>query len=139
MRPEDDYKKLLKFPRLLWVRMASRNIMYGLMLNYRAKNLVLKDEHVYLFIWSNKMQWTNYSHPNRYGFEILDFRCAGLERRIKEEAASLKEMRAELKEVRLVRRVDPSKRSEGYIRLPLNRTCKQHLYPRRPDDQAWRS
>lgn len=136
VRPEDDYKKLLQYPQLQWACTTSRNIMYDLMVNYRTKDLVLRDEHVYLFTRSNKMQWTNYSRPQLFGYLCLNFRYRGLERKVKEEAGRLKEMRAELKEERLVRLVDPSRRSEGYVKLSVNRTCKQHLYPRRPDDQV---
>ena len=42
--------------------------------------------------------------------------------KVKEEGSlKVNVMRAELNEERLVRRVDPSKRSQGYVRLPLKR------------------
>ena len=103
------------------------------MLNFRAKDLVLRDEHVYLFIRDNTMQWTNNSRPALHGRIFPDFRYPGLEMRIKEEAGRLKEKRTELKQVRMVTRLDPSKISKRCVRLPLKRTCNEHLYLRRTD------
>ena len=111
--------------------------MYDLMLNYKASIPVLRDENVYLFIRSNKTQWM--SSAVLHGKKIQDFRYPRLGRRVKEERGWLKEIKAELKEIRGERVVNPSKRSKGYVMLPLNRSYNQHLYPRRSNNHIWRS
>lgn len=129
---------ILKFPCLLFVFTASRAIMYDSMLNFWEDEPLLSGENVHLILRNAKSQPEQLAYPFVYGRRIQDLRHPGLEKRVEDEKQRLVEMKAELGRVKCGKVVDPKRRSEEYVPLPLFGVHKRHLYPAMADDVVWR-
>ena len=113
---------------LLFVCWESRAVMYDALLSFNSDAPVSRGEGMHLFLKGagDDQQYVLHA-PKIYGLGVQDFRYEGLQRRVEEDKGRLEIMREELGQAAIGRVVDPDKRAETFVRLPLFQSRVKHI------------